>query len=166
MPAPPPDRPASGAADYAAIASMLESMELLADLERPARRTLARHLLARDLAADEVVFREGEPGDWMAFLVSGEIRVYKAGDAQSEHTIAVETHSRSIGEMAFIDGEPRSATCVATRPSQLLVLTRSRFQKLAQERPGLAFEVLMRIARLLSRRLRMTSGKLVDQLDG
>ena len=151
--------------DYAAIAAMLESIELLAGLDPPALRTLAGHLLVRDFAEGETVFREGAAGDWMGLLVAGRIRIEKSGDAGSDVTIAVESHSRSIGEMALIDGEPRSATCVAIEPSRLLVLTRAQFEKLVKNRPALAIEVLMRVARLVSRRLRLTSGKLVDHLE-
>jgi CRP-like cAMP-binding protein len=157
--------PAPESADYAAIAGMLEGVELLAGIDSASLRVLARHLLARSAAQGEVIFREGEPGDWMGFLVSGEIRVHKSGDAEREVTVAVENHSRSIGEMALIDGEPRSATCVAAQPCRLLVLTRVHFHKLALERPALALEILLRLARLVSRRLRMTSGRLTDFLE-
>lgn len=152
-------------ADFAAILELLEGSELMADIEPHALRTLALHVIAREYAAGQTIFREGEPGDWAGILVSGEVRIHKSDDERQSHTVAVETHSRSIGEMALIDGEPRSASCVAIRPSQLLVLTRAQFEKIAREHPALAFEVLMRIARLVSRRLRMTSGKLVDHLD-
>ena len=57
--------------DYAAIAAMLESVELLADIDPPALRTLAGHLLVRDFAAGEMIFREGAAGDWMGLLVAG-----------------------------------------------------------------------------------------------
>ncbi len=67
--------------------------------------------------------------------------------------------------LALIDGEPRSATCVATEPSVLLALTQAGFQRLCEERPALALKLLTRIAKLMSRRLRQTSGRLVDYLD-
>lgn len=165
MSSPSPEGRVPAAGDFAAIVGLLESVELLQDLEGPALRALAGHLLLREFKQDECVFREGEPGDWMGFLVSGAIRIYKSGDVRGDLTIAVETHSRSIGEMALIDGEPRSATCAAAAPSRLLVLTRAQFERLAQAKPLLALEILLRVARLVSRRLRLTSGRLVDHLE-
>jgi CRP-like cAMP-binding protein len=50
------------------------------------------------------------------------------------------------------------------RPSQLLVLRRDAFERLCEERPILALHLVRRLARLVSRRLRLTSGQLVEQL--
>ena len=159
--APTPARPACDAALLAA----LEQTELLADLSGPEQRALAAHLLLRRFAKGETIFREGEPGEWMGLLVEGEIAIRKEADARVTRTVAVEARSRAIGEMALLDGEPRSATCLASRPATLLVLTREQFRRLAKSRPALALEVMMRVARTLSRRLRLTSGRLVDHLE-
>ncbi len=153
-------------ADYAEILDRLVDAELVADLDGPELRALAAHLLLRRFAGGATVFREGEPGDWMGLLVEGEISIRKEADARVMRTVAVESRSRAIGEMALIDGEPRSATCVATRPATLLVLTRERFRRLSAARPALALEVMTRVARTLSRRLRQTSGRLIEHLEG
>ena len=152
-------------ADYAEICDLLEQVELFDDLDGAALRALGAQMVLRTFAAGATVFREGDPGDWMGLLVAGEICVRKDADARDSRTVAVETRKRVVGEMSLIDGEPRSATCVATRPATLLVLTRERFQKLTKERPELAFAVLMRVARVISRRLRATSGRLVGYLE-
>ena len=64
--------------------------------------------------------------------------------------------------MSLIDGEPRSATAVAESNCVLLVLTRERLDQLATKAPGLAYKVLLLLARLISQRLRQTSGKFVE----
>lgn len=150
--------------DFAAILDLLAGVELFDGLDGPALRALASHMVRREFAAGEAVFREGDPGDWMGVLVSGEIHVCKEADARDTRVVAVESRRRAIGEMALVDGEPRSATCIAAKPSSLLALSRDSYRRLASERPALALEVLHRVARLISRRLRATSGRLVEHL--
>lgn len=143
----------------------LEGIDLLAELSPRELRVLSGYLLVRDAEAGEVIFREGEAGDSLCFLAHGEVRIEKEGDDRLARTVAVERGHRAIGEMALMDGEPRSATCIATQDSRLLVLTRSSFDRLGHAHPALALRVAMSLARLVSRRLRQASGRLVDYLE-
>jgi len=154
-----------GADRYDELIRLLEGNDLVADFTGPELRTLAAYLLARAAEPDEILFREGEPGDSLYLLAEGEIKMFKEGEAQDACVVATESRLRSVGEMALLDGEPRSATCVATRASRLLVLKREAFERLCAERPGLALKLVQRLARLVSRRLRMTSGRLVERLE-
>ena len=155
----------SGKAYQPELLALMARVELLADLGAREPEMLAPHL--RAYAADPgcVIFREGEPGHSMCLLVSGRIKTYKESDIEHRAEVATESRGRSLGEMALIDGEPRSATCIATEPSILLLLSREDFQRLGAERPALALKLLVRITKLMSRRLRLTSGRLVDYLD-
>ena len=73
---------------------------------------------------------------------------------------------RIIGEMSLIDGEPRSASVVADVPTTLVVLTGEGFARLSSDVPRLAVKILLKISKLISQRLRQTSGALVDHLGG
>jgi CRP/FNR family transcriptional regulator, cyclic AMP receptor protein len=145
---------------------MMAGVDMLAHLHGHELTVLADYLQAFKADAGCVIFKEGEAGDFMCFLVSGRIRTYKESDQERSAEVSIETHGRSIGEMALIDGEPRSATCIAAAPTVLLLLTKKGFMKLADKHAALALKLLVRITRLMSRRLRMTSGRLVDYLDG
>jgi CRP-like cAMP-binding protein len=155
----------SGRAYQPELQTMIARVDLLADLSGREPEMLSHYLQA--FAADTgcVIFREGDPGHYMCLLASGRVKTYKESDIEHRAEVASESRGRSIGEMALIDGEPRSATCIATEPSVLLVLSRTDFQRLGAERPALALRLLLRITRLMSRRLRLTSGRLVDYLD-
>ena len=59
-----------------------------------------------------------------------------------------------IGEVAFFDGEPRSADVVATSDGELLQLGPAGFEELAARHPGLARDLLMDLGRMLAQRLR------------
>ncbi len=151
--------------DVAEILACIEAFEMFSGLDGVALRALATHLILRDYAEGDVIFREGERGDWMGFLVSGEIRIQKEAGGRDSRVVSIESRARSIGEMALIDNEPRSATCIALRPSRLLILSKTHFERMATERPAVALSVILPVARLLSRRLRMTSGRLVEFLE-
>ena len=63
----------------------------------------------------------------------------------------------NFGEMAFIDGAPRSADVVAIEPVECLELGRIAFDELDSLRPSLKIHILTRLARHLSTRLRHTN---------
>lgn len=155
----------SGRAYQRELLALMSPVELLADLKGREPEMLAPYLHAYAADPGCVIFNEGDPGDYMCLLVSGRVKTYKESDIEHQTEVANEKGGRSIGEMALIDGEPRSATCVAAEPSVLLMLNQADFQRLGLERPALALKLLLRITRLMSRRLRLTSGRLVDYLD-
>ena len=72
---------------------------------------------------------------------------------------------KTFGEMALIDREPRSASVVAVSDTILIVLHLTEFNDMSDSSPRLALKILHRIAKLLSHRLRQTSGVLADFLD-
>jgi voltage-gated potassium channel len=92
---------------------------------------VVRLLQPRDVARGTVLFRAGQPGDSMFFIVSGEATVEIA-----PRPIVLGTGS-FVGEMALLFGAPRSATVVITKPSLLLVLDIANFRELAGRRPEL-----------------------------
>jgi CRP-like cAMP-binding protein len=155
----------AGAAFRQKLLEMMAGVDMLADLDRRELELLAQHLEAFEADPGCVIFNEGEAGNFMCLLVSGKVKTYKESDQEHSAEVASESHGRSIGEMALIDGEPRSATCIAVEPSVLLLLTKPGFKQLADQHAALALKLLMRITRLMSRRLRLTSGRLVDYLD-
>ncbi len=64
--------------------------------------------------------------------------------------------------MALFDGEPRSASAIAAESAMIMMLTKDSFDRLVRELPGLAAKLLLVLGKLLSQRLRQTSGKLID----
>jgi CRP-like cAMP-binding protein len=147
------------------LLGMMAGVDMLSDLDRREMEIVAQNLQVFEAEPGCVIFNEGEPGNFMCLLVSGKVKTYKESEQDHAAEVAIESHGRSVGEMALIDGEPRSATCIAVEASVLLLLTKQGFQQLANQHAALALKLLMRITRLMSRRLRLTSGRLVDYLD-
>jgi CRP-like cAMP-binding protein len=66
--------------------------------------------------------------------------------------------------MSLVDGEPRSASVITVEPTLMLVLTGEQFSLLAADVPRLAIKILLKITKLISQRLRHTSGTLLEYL--
>jgi CRP-like cAMP-binding protein len=90
----------------------------------------------------------------------------KEGTGHASKRIGTAAAGRIVGEMSLMDGEPRSASVVADEPTTFVLLTGEGFSRLSSEVPRLAVKVLLKISKLISQRLRQTSGALVDYLGG
>jgi CRP-like cAMP-binding protein len=147
------------------ICAMLDGSRMFSDLDWVEVENLARFVQCYKAEAGSVLFREGDNGSFLCLLVEGVVEISKRGSDQGINVIDRVTAGKTLGEMAVIDGERRSATATVVEPSTLVVLTRDEFTRLMKEKPGLCAKVVIRIARLLSQRLRKTSGVLVDFLE-
>jgi CRP/FNR family transcriptional regulator, cyclic AMP receptor protein len=107
---------------------------------------------------------EGDAGDFMVFLLEGEVEVFKGYATMKEKLIAAVGPGKTLGEMSLIDGEPRFATCVSVGRVIFFVLSRAGLERLLSEQPALAAKILMQLAALLNQRLRNISDKLLEYL--
>ncbi|MES2015874.1 MAG: Crp/Fnr family transcriptional regulator [Pseudomonadota bacterium] len=146
------------------IADLLDGLELVRDFSYPELETMAGYMSLHATPKGGVIFEEGDLGDFMLIVVDGRIGIYKGGE-HGRQLLSSEAKGRIIGEMAMIDHERRSATCVAETDCELLILTSTNLKNLALERPMLAFHFMTSLARILSRRLRRASGMMADFLD-
>lgn len=109
------------------------------------------------------ICREGDAGDFIGLVISGRLRVSKSDDFGSERGLANLGPGMSFGEMAFVDGQCRSANVTAAEDSVVLLLSREDFDLLAEKRPALAVELLLQLIRHLSQRLRKTTERSVHR---
>ena len=147
------------------IHSIIRQIPLFQDLSASELQALEHFLYVYKVKRGAVVFREGEPTDYMLIVAEGAVRILKRDEHNEEKLIAVAERGNTLGEMALLDGGPRSATCVADQDTTFIALTRSRFGELTQAYPVLALRVLIRLGSALSRRLRRVNEQLVELLD-
>lgn len=157
--------PQSGAASSDRIAALLENAQMFKDLEWPQIQALSNYVQVYRAAPGAVLFREGDRGDFMCVVLEGKLEIHKEDNRQVDKTVTTILPGRSLGEMTIVDGEPRSATVVVVAPSILAVLTQENFLQIMRDKPALSAKLLLKIAQLLSQRLRLTSGILVDYLE-
>lgn len=104
------------------------------------------------IPAGTILFREGDSAPDAFILLSGRLGVF-LGDDSSAPPIAAVSAGEFVGEMGLISDEPRSATVIALRDSDLLRLPKGAIQTLMRSHHGVA----MCVIQLLTRRLRRTS---------
>jgi CRP-like cAMP-binding protein len=107
------------------------------------------------LAQGDVLFRQGDAGDALYVVVSGEVAVIADGPPRIELTRLGE--SSFFGEIALVTEETRTATVEATRPTELLVFTRAAVEELCAAEPKLLSVILAAVRDRLVSRLIATS---------
>jgi CRP-like cAMP-binding protein len=127
----------------------LQAVGMFAGLPPPALAELARAVTPRRLAAGATLFRRGAPGDGLAIVLTGRLRIQLATAEGREVTLALAGPGAVVGEMALLDGEARSADAVATAPTSLLWLTREAFTGVLARQPAIALALLADVSRRL-----------------
>jgi CRP/FNR family transcriptional regulator, cyclic AMP receptor protein len=121
---------------------------------------LIDHTEARRFAAGDVVVREGSAAQELYIVTRGSLEVLVDGDKAGElRRIAAIEPGSVFGEQSFVDGKPRSANVRALSDGEIRSLTLPAFEVLAAKEPALARMVLFDLARILSLRLRQTTGR-------
>lgn len=143
---------------------MLAKLQIFNRFEGRDIQQLAQYMHAYAVDAGVDIFPEGIQGNCMGLLVSGRIEVMKKNSEDETQHIAVISAGKTFGEMSLIDGQPYSATIRTIEACTLILLTRNNFTQCVQQHPALGVKLLLEIARLISLRLRQTSGQLVDAL--
>ena len=113
------------------------------------------------VAAGTALFRAGDPGDSFYLVRSGRMTIWVAHDDGTRHRLLTFGVDGLFGELALLDGRPRSADAVADVDSRLLRLDRERLDRLAVTDAALHAKVLNGIALHLAHRLRDTT-RLLD----
>jgi CRP/FNR family cyclic AMP-dependent transcriptional regulator len=159
-PAPPP----APNPEHAKALALLEGTPWADELEQRQLALLARYLRIMYADADVRIFTEGEREHFLCIIVEGTIDILKEDSNGARHVVITLHRGKTIGELSLLDGGPRSSTAVAREDAILLILDEDAFDDLEDAHPALAARILRVLARLLSQRLRMTSGRLVDHL--
>lgn len=139
------------------IFTLLSQNPIFQNLDKYALQLIEPHLQFRSLEADEVLFHEGDHGDFVAFVLLGQLAVCKFNRSQQPVILAHKQSGDSIGDMALIDALSRSATVQATQKTALILLPKPEFDKILLDHPRIGIEMLKGIAITLSLNLRRTS---------
>jgi CRP-like cAMP-binding protein len=143
----------------AEIRDMLMDCGLFDTLQLADFHTAAGYFSLAAMAEGETIFNEGDAGTFMCILHRGVVSVRKADSNGHPVEIATLRSGRAFGEMAVLDGERRSASCVAASDCQLLTLGKDSLEKMLNEAPRIAARIIRALAVALSKRLRMQDGQ-------
>lgn len=134
-------------------AEALEQIPLFNSLSSKELMELARHLDEVSVSSDTMLTVQGGAGDAFYLIVEG-----KADVIRNDTKIAVLGPGDSVGEMALLDGEPRSASVVMTTEGVVLTMPRREFTAVVKDIPTIAMKLLV----ALSLRLREANTRIVE----
>jgi CRP-like cAMP-binding protein len=144
-----------------AVVKFLDTTPFFDKLDPFERAEVIRIMEVLRLQGDEIVLREGAAGDAWYVIFEGEVRVLKNSPAGPVETSRLRP-GECFGEMAILDGLPRSATVKAAGPLTLFRFQRSRFEDLLEQGSLGAYKLVAAMARLLSKRHRILTHRIVD----
>lgn len=122
----------------------------------------SRKVSLRSFPAKTVLFRRGDIGDYLFFVVEGMVDICLESADAKQKIIASFDRGSSAGEMSIVEDYPRSADIIVREPSELLILTRNRFESICQENPQIGIKFFRGIIKNLSLRLRKSTGRFAD----
>lgn len=139
------------------VTSVLEAMSLFSGMDEAQRQVLEGAMAQRLVHAGQVVVQAGEPGNDLMIVLQGSASVMVPDGAGHIVRVAGLRRGAVIGEIAFFDESPRSATVLANDEVLLAVLDRAAYVRLSGEQPQLVQKLLANIAVYLATRLRHTT---------
>jgi CRP-like cAMP-binding protein len=135
------------------MAPAARPQDLLAVLPEAVAKRLFSDARPVRLAADQMLFLAGDPGDGCYLVDRGILKVTMLSPAGGERILAILGPGALVGELSMIDGAPRSTSVGAVRDSELRFLSRDRFHAIADRNP----DTYRHILAMLARRLRDTN---------
>lgn len=133
------------------VVGSLRSIPFFAGLDEAALAQVASGMRSRRFRRGEVIFHLGDPGDALFIIVMGEVKISLPSDTGEEAILVRLLPGDVFGELALLDGAPRSATATALTPVESVVLPRDRFRELIANEPLVRDALLASLAGELRR---------------
>lgn len=109
----------------------------------------------------EVIFREGDPGNTLYLVGEGSVKISKAGRGGQQETLGFIEQGNFFGEMALLDGQPRSAMATAHESTLLGAVDDKTFQQILELAPS---RLHMNFLRSVSERLRQVNSHFISEV--
>jgi CRP/FNR family transcriptional regulator, cyclic AMP receptor protein len=148
------DYPVQG--EMAAVAGAPPAFTFLEKFPEATWKKILAHVEVIHLAPGQAVIEAGARDDSFYILSAGAVDVVIAG-SDRETVLATIPEGSVFGEIAFFDGEPRSATIRSKTDSTAIRVTRDNFERLSSWEPAIARAILFDLGKVLALRLRWTT---------
>lgn len=134
-------------------ATVLRKVQCFAGLSDGELQVLAGCLIKRTFGRGMILFHKGSPGRSLYIIESGRVRIFLLGEAGQEISVNLYGPGDVVGELALLDGLPRSAGAMVMEKTVVYALYRDDFWRCLNDCPGLARGIIQE----LSARLRYTT---------
>jgi CRP-like cAMP-binding protein len=127
----------------------LGDFSLLEELGEPEKRALEQRCHKRTYARNETILDKGSQSREVFFVLRGSVSVITFSPAGREVTLAAVKTGDFFGELAAIDGQPRSASITAIEKTEIAIMPPDIFLDLMRSHAGIAFNLMQRLARMI-----------------
>jgi CRP-like cAMP-binding protein len=134
--------------------ALLQGIDIFAETPSHILASVARIVEEVTLVPGENFIQEGDTDDCLYIVIEGQVRVH-----HGEHTLLILGPGKTVGELALLDPEPRSASVTAVDNVLLFRIDREPFEEVIADRP----EIAQGIIRTLTRRIREQGRSLAAQ---
>ena len=146
----------------ASIATFLRSVPVFLDLKGSSLEILFEFLEERRWEVGEHICNEGEMGRTLYVIREGEVEVLRRSGSGTNQSIVKLGPGECFGEMALVELQPRSATCVVRKKAVTYSLTNPELWNVYKSDNFAYVIILQNICRMLSRRLRKADSRIVE----
>jgi CRP-like cAMP-binding protein len=136
----------SGSNDQGGERRSLAQVKIFSRIDPKEREALERDSAWRRYRAGERVFERGSESSDVFFVIEGAVNIVSFSSTGREITFAEVGVGETVGELAAIDGQPRSASVVATEDALLAILPAESFIELLKRNGEVAFTLLQRMS--------------------
>jgi CRP/FNR family transcriptional regulator, cyclic AMP receptor protein len=131
----------------------LRRIPIFADLTETHRAALAANVISRVYPRGVTIFSQGSAGEELFLIARGQVRIYTVSETGHELSVTILCEGDFFGELALLDGGPRSASAVTMQTTSVLIIGRQTFLSTVRSSPELAVAIL----ETLGSRLRLST---------
>lgn len=147
------------------VSALVRRTDFFSGFDAAEINILSAWIQALAFPAGTFILQEGDDNEsCLCILLEGTVDIYRKTEPDKHLKIATIRPGETIGEMGVVDGQPFSASVIASQDSVVLMITRADFDRLIDQHEKIGIKMLRKIAVTISTRLRKTTGRLADLL--
>jgi MFS transporter, NNP family, nitrate/nitrite transporter len=140
------------------VEALLQGLPFFHDLSHEELHAVAGIGVFGSAQPGDTIFKQGDPGDALYVLITGKVQIFLHGEDEQRIDLAELSSGAYFGDLALIDGQPRSAFAQAMEACDFFLVGRAQFLRLMTESPRILADVLIG----LSEHIRNTNQRYVD----
>ena len=144
------------------VMDYVKDMQFFSDLVQDEIIQVTQWIKAYKAESGATIIKEGSQSTRLCLIAEGEISIFKEISSSEYLKVADIRAGGSIGEMGILDGEPVSASAIASIDSVVFIISGADFDRMISENERLGVKLLRKIGKIISLRLRRTTGLLAE----
>lgn len=136
------------------LEEVLQSMPPFQNMNRKHLKALMQHIHNREYTENEYIFYQGDPGIGLYIIIKGEVVVKQGEIDPQDENLAKLGRGDFFGELALLDNSPRSASAIATNPSNIAVIFKPDLDEYIDKYPKQGVDIMRGISQIIVTRLR------------